>query len=181
MPKRHKGLFALSLIAIALVAVIGTSFATAPSADLSPQLPASALPRADVTPDVQSAIENLITPEAVEEFGITADSYTNIRKLTDTEVGAVYVVPGVDGVCAALLPSIGCGHPQGRDRAVAILVSVPSGDYVVGGGVLAGGISRVAFGRGGGRTTMATMIPGGFVVSAKQNIKPREKFEMSLQ
>lgn len=180
VPLTRKSLLVLSTAAVALGAFIGTSYATAPDSEIDPGLPAHALPNVSVPAETRAAIQNLLTPEAVEQFGITTGSYSNIRKLADTEVGTVYVLPGTGGLCVALVPTLSCGNPSDGAGMVAVLVPVSSGEYVVGGGVLAAGITRVAFRREDGTTATATPVPGGFSISPEQRIKPGEMFDMTL-
>jgi hypothetical protein len=181
MYRSRKALLASTAVAVALGAFIGTSYATTSTADLPRALPASALQKSSIPEDVKAAITRQLPPDAMEQFGITDDSYTNSRELAETEAGTVYVLPGRRGVCVALLPAVACGYPHGAGRAVAALVPSPSGDYLVGAGVLAQGLSRVTFHRANNQTTTATSIPGGFLITAEHGIRSGERFDTSMR
>jgi len=168
--------FVAALLIGALVAFVGASWAIRGSSqDLDPSLPASALPRTQVSPTVQAAIQDLIGP-AGAGYGISADSFSQVRILTTTEEGPLYVVPGANGgVCDALiegdLPAASCGHPGSLgETTVSVLVPDGTDTYLVGGGIATTSVTKVVVTARDGKQTHAHAVQGGFAVSSADGL-----------
>ena len=153
--------------ATGIAAFIGTSLASTPGGDVSPTLPAAALPRATLTSDVLAAIETLIPSDIANRYGITSDSYGNTRNLADTAAGRLYVLPGSNGLCIVLLPAASCGDPV-TEHVVAVFLPNSAG-YWVGGGVLSAGVHQVSVSTKAGNAS-APMVLGGFVLTPAQGL-----------
>ena len=135
-----------------------------------------------VSDSVRASIASLIGVDAAQQFGISSDSYTQIRQLATTSAGAIYVVPGTNGLCVALLPAVSCGRPgHNADASVAVFVPDPSGNFLVGGGVTAASAGHVSLHARNGATADATAVDGGFTLSASAGIKPGQRFEVVVQ
>jgi len=128
-----------SLIVVTLGTFVAGSYATSSSApDLPSWLPAAALPTVAMSSDQQLAISNLLPANDAAQYGVSSDSFANVRLLANTEVGPLYVIPGSSGICLTLASSISCSaSPSPRDGVpVALLIPSDAGT-AVGGGLIA--------------------------------------------
>jgi hypothetical protein len=140
------------------VVIVGVTRAVPQRADLSPRL--AVAPAKPISTDVQVALQNLIGPEAAREFGISDQSYADARVLAQTAAGPLYVIPGMNGICVALiqshLPAAACGDLSARNPIIAVLVPDPSDTVLVGGGVTASARVQAIVRRADGSAVLPT-------------------------
>jgi len=157
-------------MAMAITGFIGASYATAPpNADLPPTLPASALPRVTLADDTKLQLSNSIDEHSAERFGITSDSFENVRLLGSLSAGSLYIVPGTRGHCVVLLPAASCGMLAPTDKVVAVFLPDQSGKYQVGGGITDSSSRQVSLENSGARTS-ADLVVGGFVLTDEKRV-----------
>jgi|GraSoiStandDraft_4_1057263.scaffolds.fasta_scaffold32561_5 hypothetical protein len=174
----------LSLLATASITFVGVSYAVRGSS--APQLPpgnsAGVLPIVTPPEADQALLAKLLTDRAGARFGVTSASISAVRLLARTSAGPLYVLPGTNGLCVALLdalsPGLSCGDPQGSgDPTVAIFGPDPSETFVVGGGVTQTG-KAVLVRRSDGTLLHADSAAGGFTVSANAAIRLGDRFSV---
>lgn len=172
-----KLLLTASVLALACAAFIGASWARTPSSkpDLPSWLPASALPKAQLSQTDQVAINNLISREDAARYGVTSDSFANARVLTKTEIGSLYVIPGRNGICLALASAVACSDDLANQgpAVVALLVSNQAKQFV-GGGLTRAGRSGVKVVMDDGSQRKTTPTLGGFVVTSADAVGARD-------
>jgi hypothetical protein len=176
----HKKLWTiLSVAAIAITSYIGTSYArTAGPPDLPQTLPAHALPIVDVPQAAQLSISNLITAEAAARYGVSAASFSRARQLV-TEAGPLYIIPGRSGECVAFTTAVSCGDAGADEQMVAVLAGDQSHPDAVGGGIFARANENAAVVRSDGSSAAATVVPGGFTVSASLHVRIGDRLQVS--
>jgi hypothetical protein len=152
------------LMASAASAYVATSSATSRDVGLPPDVTATALAPVSVSGDQQVAIQNAIGADAAASFGISDASFSQVRQLSTTSVGPLYVVPGTAGECLVLSDAVSCGAAGGgHDAAVAVFHSDANGNYV-GGGILTNKIHQVALTDSTGFSANASITRGGFTI-----------------
>jgi hypothetical protein len=170
-------------LAIVTIAFIGTASvaSSSPSADLSPTLPVSVLPKVNIPETDRIAIYDLISSDYAENAGITPESFDNARLLRQTEAGPLYVIPGASGgVCLALgSSSVGCNDKPTDDSVVIAAFTSDSEGNAIGGGLLAPGYSSVDV-----STTIsaspirARATTGGFYVTSSDHVRIHDTYKL---
>jgi hypothetical protein len=152
------------LVAAGSGAYVATSSATSKNVGLPPDVTANALAPVSVSADQQIAIQNAIGADTAAAFGISDASYGQVRQLSTTSVGPLYVVPGSAGECLVLADAVSCGSAGGgHDPAVAVFHSDASGNYV-GGGVITNKIHEITLTDYSGASATASLTRGGFTI-----------------
>lgn len=132
-------------LATALLAFAATSLAVGQDSEpgLRVDLPAAALPAFALDESEAVRINNGLG-HVRSRVGITPESYKQVRLITTTAVGPMYLIPGTRGVCMSLGGGGGCGDPGGSgSRITALVVLDSSGGRLVGGGIAAASVDRV--------------------------------------
>jgi hypothetical protein len=141
---------------------------------LRSDLPVAALPAFALDEAESVRINNLIAAPGVERFGITAASYTQVRRLADTRIGTFYLIPGSRGACVVIPDAAACGDPGAPGQPmIALAGATPEGDAVVGAGIATAATKRVVLQRRGG-SPMASLpvVRGVFVLTERAGVKP---------
>jgi hypothetical protein len=138
-------LIAGACLATGVLAFTATSFAVGqdPQPQLRANLPAAALPVVPLDEHEAVRISNALGTVS-SRVGITTDSYRQIRLVTATAAGPMYVIPGTSGLCLYLEDGGGCGDPGGSGEPINALATLDSsGDRIVGGGIADASVDRV--------------------------------------
>lgn len=162
-----------SVLSTAVLTFIGTTYATSEKPDFPSTAVVGATPPIALPSEARALLD--LTPDMLNRYGISSDSYEQARILSQTEAGPVYAVPGSSGVCLSLQKLIVCG-----DRTDPVAVLAPHGGYLVGAGYLPNPAKKVAFKLDDGRNVTADLVPGGFVVGRDQNLIPGAGFELAI-
>ncbi len=175
-----------SAVVLGAAVFIGASYAMSSrdshaTADFPPNLPVSELPVVPLSADQQVQFNDLLGTDTTAQIGITTDSYAHARLLTTTSAGPLYAVPGLNGQCLILWPAASCGDIGAGEQTVALWVKNPTGQYFVGGGLLATDSARATVVRDDGSSVAATPIPGGFAISEEQAIAPGRNIDIEVQ
>jgi hypothetical protein len=127
------------------LAFAATSFAVGrdPEPRLRANLPAAALPPIVLDQSDAVAINNIVG-KIGSIAGITPESYRQVRLLTTTAAGPLYLIPGSRGTCISLAYAAVCGDPGGPKSRLNAIVTLDSfGDRLIGGGVADDSVDRV--------------------------------------
>ena len=150
--------------------------------DLPDELPASRLPVVALSDSVRAELASRFAGAAAEKYGITSESYDNVRVLARTARGAVYVVPGSHGVCLSLADAAGCASlPATEPLVAALLVPDPASGHYVGAGLLRDEVRSVVVTRADGTTTLARPILGGFEIGPDHRAGRRLELDARTQ
>jgi hypothetical protein len=178
----RKFLFAAAGTLLLTLAAFGaTSYAlgSAEPPRLRSNLPAAQLPTFSLPEATGVAINNSIGADGVARFGITPDSYTQVRRLADTAAGTFYLIPGSRGACVVTLStgavSAGaCGDPGAPDEAMIALGETTSrGDKLVAAGIVTDTTKRVTIERRDGSPVVSLPVARGvFVLHEIAGVKP---------
>jgi hypothetical protein len=177
--------------AVSVAVVAGAAFVTASWAmsasstsrpDLPPWLTATALPTVAVPDAAQVAINNLISTDDASRYGITAESFSNARVLTQTDLGPLYVIPGTSGLCLAVsTPVVTCTDDLSRSGPAVIALLAPNSEgTLVGGGLVAAAGNRISVREGDGSLVATHPTVGGFAVTANDHVTAVPKEQISL-
>jgi hypothetical protein len=178
---RRKLLVLLSVLAVAVVTFVGVSRALAPAPALPHGYSVRDLPTVSLPSATQLKIGGLISSDAAARFGITSDSYRQARQLAVTTAGPLYVIPGTQGLCVAVRSAVSCGQPSAAEPVVAVLVTAPSSEFMVGGGVVPDGTSQVLVKSQTGSALPVQIVDGGFVVSERAKLMPHRQIEITAR
>jgi hypothetical protein len=132
-------------LATGILAFAATSLAVDqdPEPRLRANLPAAALPVVSLNEQEAVRINNALGTVS-SRVGITPDSYKEVRLVTTTAVGPMYLIPGTRGVCLYFDDGASCGDPGGSGGRINALATMDSsGDRIVGGGVADASVDRV--------------------------------------
>jgi hypothetical protein len=141
----RKTAIVVSVLCTTVFAYAATAFAleTSPEPRIRSNLPVAALPATALGRDEALRVNNLLG-ELGPATGVTHQSYEQARRLSETAVGPLYLIPGTRGVCMTLAEGAGCGDPGAADRRVYAVVTLDSsGERLVGGGVAEASVRRV--------------------------------------
>jgi hypothetical protein len=140
-------------------------------------LPARQLPAISLPASLQVSLNNTIGRVGVDRYGITADSYTQVRRLAGTPAGVLYLIPGSNGACLVFgTAGASCGDPGASGESMLyLLFQAPSTDVVVGGGITTDAIRQV---RQKGTSRSFDVVNGTFVVSEAAAVKPSHDLEL---
>lgn len=170
-------LFGVSAVIVAVAAFLGTLHLTKslPHPDLPPSLPASDLQKVIVPRAKQIAINNLIAEEGVSRYGIVSESYNNARVLTKTELGPLYIIPGTNGMCLALLSvlrsGVSCSDDELSSEPVVVsLMLANHNNQLVGGGLVTSDAKKIELMSHDGSRIQTKRTKGGFVVTSVENV-----------
>jgi hypothetical protein len=166
--------FAASLVVVAAAAFGAASYAVDSRDEprLRSNLSAGALPTSSLSASEELVIDNLIGRVGGARYGISRDSYREVRTLSHTPVGMLYLIPGSRGVCVAVRLAVACGDPGAPGSPLlSLLVRAPSG-VMVGGGITTDTIDRVKVVTKSGHSQTFAVTTGVFVVPAGAGIKP---------
>jgi hypothetical protein len=172
-------MFGLSLLVAAACAFGVTSYAlgSGQGPQLRANLPARQLPVVSLPASLRVAINNAIGRFGVDRYGITPDSYAQVRRVAGTSAGVLYLIPGSNGACLVLgTAAASCGDPGASgEPMLALLVQAPSIDVLVGGGITSDSIRQV---RQKGASRSFDVVNGTFVVSEAAGLKPSHDLEL---
>jgi hypothetical protein len=136
---------------------------------LRANLPARQLSAISLPASLQVSLNNTIGRVGVERYGITADSYAQVRRIAGTSAGVLYLIPGSSGACLVVGAAASCGDPGASDEPMLdLLVQAPSSNVLVGGGITTDAIRQV---RQKGTSQSFAVVKGTFVVSEAAAIK----------
>jgi hypothetical protein len=141
----RKTLIIGTALATGVLAFTATSLAVGQDSEprLRANLPAAELPAFALDESEAVRINNALG-HVRSRVGITPDSYKEVRLITTTAVGPMYLIPGTRGVCVSLGGGAGCGDPGGSGSRINALVTLdPSGGRLVGGGIADASVDRV--------------------------------------
>lgn len=141
----RKTLLCAAAAATAFVAFAATSLAVNGDAQprLRANLPAASLPAVALAREDAIAVNNIVGPIS-DTAGITPESYSHLRLLSQTSVGPLYLIPGTHGTCLSLRYGAACGDPGGDARINAIAQLDRPMQRLVGGGVADDSVRSVA-------------------------------------
>jgi hypothetical protein len=178
-PMLRKLFLGLSALVAAACAFGVTTYAlgSGQGPHLRSNLPARQLPATSLPASLQVSLNNSIGRDGVEHFGITADSYTQVRRIADTPAGVLYLIPGSNGACLVFDgAAASCGDPgASAEPMLSLLIQAPSTDLLVGGGVTSDAIHKV---RHKGVSQSFGVVNGAFVVSEADGVKPSHGLEL---
>jgi hypothetical protein len=124
-------------VAIGVLAFAATSFALGgdPQPRFRDNLPAAQLPAAALDATEAARISNL-ADAGTSVAGLTAESYSQARLISQTAAGPLHVIPGTRGACLSLGTAVGCGDPGAPGTPFNALATVDrDSQTLVGGGV----------------------------------------------
>lgn len=138
------------LILLSLAVAFAGSFALASGAlsatkhaTISSSLPIGALPPTALDDATKVTLNNEIGSYQGARFGITSDSFSQVRQISASSGIPLYVVPGESGVCLVILYGSACGVPGADGHFVSILVTDPKSGDIVGGGITDGSVTSI--------------------------------------
>jgi hypothetical protein len=166
-----------SLVLLTLLSAFGAASYALGSAEpprLRANLPVAQLPTISLEKATTVAINNLIGTQGVARFGITPESYTQVRRLADTAAGAFYLIPGSRGVCVVSPSATACGDPGAPSEPIIALVqTTPEGDTFVGAGIATDTTRSVTIERRSGSPVVSLRVTRGvFVLHGSAGVKP---------
>jgi hypothetical protein len=164
---------AASTLMAGLAAFIGTSYAQDSEPELPTWLPAASSPAVSLSAERQVAINNLIADDAAAQFGISAESFSRVRLLAQSEKGPVYVIPGTRGACLALETAAACSDLRNRGGVLLALLVPNENGQLVGAGLVDSGASTVEVSRAGESPAKTRAVLGRFVLSAADGVAAR--------
>lgn len=181
----RKLVITLSVVLTGVGAFVGASRAVRlENSDLPPGLPASVLPKAKLSDSTRLDLQNLLGSTA-EAYGISTGSYENVRVLAQTAAGPLYVVPGQNGFCLALvqstLPAASCGFPNRDNPVVAIFAPDSSASSLVGGGLTIAGIGGVSVKTPAGKSARGRGVTGGFAITPADGFSANDHVEVEAR
>jgi hypothetical protein len=139
---------------------------------LRSNLPAAALPTISLDEATSVQLNDVIGAEGVVRFGITPDSYAEVRRLANTSVGIFYLVPGTRGACIVTLSGASCGDPGSPDvPMLALAEATAKGDALVGEGIATAATERVTMPTGSGVVSLP-VSEGLFHIRERASINP---------
>jgi len=154
--------------------VASYAFGSNPVPHLRSDLPASMLPTFSLDQATAVRINDLIGAPGVQRFGITPDSYHQVRRLSDTPSGPFYLIPGSSGACVVGPSATACGEPGAPgETMIALVQATPDGVGVIGAGISTDGATQVSLKRGDGSPLISLPVEqGAFVLNESAGIKP---------
>jgi hypothetical protein len=137
------------------------------------------LPPVALPDDEAVAINNLLGGLA-SEAGITTESYTQARLLSQTPLGSLYLIPGTLGACVVLAAQFAsCGDPGAEGTPLLALATVTPANVLVGGGIAAEGARRIVVSSGGRPIGDAQVVRGVFRITQNEQIDARDGLQFS--
>jgi hypothetical protein len=149
---------------------------------LRPELPVAQLPTFSLDEVSSVKINNLIGAPGVARFGITPASYTQVRRLASTRVGAFYLVPGSSGACVVGPYGAACGDPGASGQEMLALVEATAdGTGVVGAGISTAATKRIVLQRRDGSPPVSLpVVRGVFVLNESAGIRPSQLVRLNF-
>jgi hypothetical protein len=143
---------------------------------LRANLPAAQLPAVEVPAATRSAIQEIISSSAADRFGITPASYAQARRIANTDVGTLFLIPGSRGACLFLTYAVSCGDPGAAGQPLlALLVKPLTSNSMVGGGITSGAAAEVIVKTTGGRSVRLDSRDGTFDVTQASGFSADDK------
>ena len=179
----------LSMVLVSAAVTLASSFAIASYAlgsgerpRLRPELPAAQLPTFSLDEATSLRINNIIGTAGIERFGITADSYAQVRRLANTRAGTFYLIPGSRGACIVSSSAASCGDPGAPgDAMLGFAQATPENDVLVGAGIATATTQRVALRRGdGSRVAGLPLARGVFVLNERAGVTPNTAVDLQF-